>query len=102
MKFSTLGEYFQAVDVSSRAKSLSYPSLGGDFFTYTDRGQQYWSGMFTTRPALKYMIRHLQARLRSVHAFGCAVISATADGHAGSVGRVGRRCAQVTLAADAV
>ena len=53
VKWSTLTEYFDSI------KSHSFPSLSGDFFTYADRDDHYWSGYFTTRPYHKNFERFL-------------------------------------------
>ncbi len=37
----------------------------GDFFTYTDRENQYWSGYFTTRPYSKQLSRDASSALRT-------------------------------------
>lgn len=63
VKFATPGEYLEA---ASAAGSKTY-TLAGDFFTYNDRGEQYWSGFYTSRPFLKTAIRRLQMHLRSEH-----------------------------------
>ena len=68
IKFGTLKDYFEAVaqrsGVSPGEKPIDYPSLGGDFFTYADRDDHYWSGYFTSRSFYKHMDRELAAHLR--------------------------------------
>ncbi len=56
IKFATLTEYFDAlredvetdksgwIDYRSCLRDLHLPTLSGDFFTYADRKDHYWSG----------------------------------------------------------
>lgn len=61
-KFGTLQEYFDAVRAEKGPQE--FPSLSGDFFTYADRDQHYWSGYFTSRPYHKRLDRILLNYLR--------------------------------------
>ena len=53
IQFGTLEDYFSSVrnDVAAGGKKVEdfFPSLSGDFFTYADRDDHYWSGYFTSR-----------------------------------------------------
>ncbi len=57
-----LSEYFDAV----RASGTSWPVRNStDFFPYSPGGPQYWTGFFTSRPALKGWIRSREAVTRA-------------------------------------
>ncbi|KAI6218357.1 Alpha-mannosidase [Aphelenchoides fujianensis] len=65
-RFGTLREYFDLVDEKERAGKLDrLPSLSGDFFTYADHADHYWSCFFTTRPFYKHMDRTVQHFVRA-------------------------------------
>lgn len=75
-QFGTLEDYFrtlrqEAGDAESTEGSESplrvagFPSLAGDFFTYADRQQDYWSGYYVTRPFYKAVDRVLEHTLRA-------------------------------------
>jgi len=63
--FGNLTDYFTAV----RERMSQFPSLSGDFHVYSDvfsdGNPAYWSGYYSTRPALKKLSRQLAAKLRS-------------------------------------
>ncbi|KAL3875173.1 hypothetical protein ACJMK2_038101 [Sinanodonta woodiana] len=76
IQFGTLKDYFQALQGSSRGPRYQhYPSFSGDFFPYTDRDDQYWSGLYTSRPFHKRIARYLQALLRSAEIWFSLIIA---------------------------
>ncbi|XP_055587515.1 alpha-mannosidase 2 [Uranotaenia lowii] len=62
-RFATLQEYFDSIRSSFELDH--FPSLSGDFFTYADINNDYWSGYFTSRPFHKRQDRILLNYVRS-------------------------------------
>lgn len=69
MRFGSVGEYFQILHSQIGQSKSPEVSLSGDFFTYSDKENDYWSGYFTTRPFDKRMIRELMELLKTTEIF---------------------------------
>lgn len=65
IKFGTLSDYFQILDEHNSKTNKKVESFSGDFFTYADRNDHYWSGYFTSRPFNKRLDRLVESYLRS-------------------------------------
>lgn len=81
VRFGTLTDYFSALReragiVSQLPNAVQhvpagYPVLSGDFYTYADRDDHYWSGYFTSRPFYKGLDRIVEGYQRyiALHSF---------------------------------
>lgn len=71
-RYSTPIEYVSAKRLEDIEWPIKTSQEGDDFFPYADGPHQFWTGYFTSRPALKDQVRQMSARhnaIRQVQAF---------------------------------
>lgn len=93
IRWGTLNDYFVALEASLRSSRHPLPSLSGDFFPYSDRNSDYWTGYFTTRPFWKALSRQLEAAVRAADILFAMAAAAAAEGGRVGEGLTGRTCA---------
>ena len=66
-RFGTINDYMRLVNkyTYTHATKAKLPVVSGDFFPYTDRDEEYWTGYFTSRPFAKNLGRELETYLRA-------------------------------------
>uniref|UniRef100_A0A0K0ELU2 Alpha-mannosidase n=1 Tax=Strongyloides stercoralis TaxID=6248 RepID=A0A0K0ELU2_STRER len=74
VQFGTLNDYFNANDKSINEENIHIPIITGDFFTYSDRNEEYWSGYYTSRPFYKRFDRILMNYLISAEIIYSSII----------------------------
>lgn len=63
IKYAVLSDYFDAV---SAVPNVPWQQYSGDFFSYDDNDNSWWTGYFTSRTQLKGFVREGESFMRSV------------------------------------
>jgi len=83
-RFGTLKDYFdlllEKVAKEPDTSQRQLPTLSGDFFTYADRDDHYWSGYFTSTHFHKHLDRTLQHYLRAADILFTAAVQRRSGG----------------------
>ncbi|CAF0850007.1 unnamed protein product [Brachionus calyciflorus] len=69
IQWGTLKDYFDKLRENNEKYEIGISSFSGDFFTYADREDHYWSGYFTTRQFYKRLDRLAEGYLRTAEIF---------------------------------
>lgn len=96
--YSTPSCYLRAVHDAAQAAGRSWTTKTDDFFPYASDPHAYWTGYFTSRPALKGMIRQANSLLQAAK----QVHSRMAAGQADDQMLIAKRAVAVNQHHDAV
>lgn len=84
LQWGTLTNYFDSVEASAKLRGTeetrTFPTLTGDFFTYADRNDNYWSGYYASRPYYKRLSRVVESRLRAAELMFSWIMTRVHDG----------------------
>ncbi|KAL4220666.1 hypothetical protein ACF0H5_021061 [Mactra antiquata] len=71
IKFGTTREYFENIRGAENhsGDKMKFPTVSGDFFPYSDKENDYWTGYFTTRPWMKRFTREVEPLVRAADRF---------------------------------
>ena len=75
VKYSSPNAYVAAKRAEAKSGAVTWPVDEGDFFPYADGPHQFWTGYFTSRPALKGYVRASSSwfnAVRQAQAFAAA------------------------------
>lgn len=78
IKFGTIRDYFKSIEnhiyppfpaIDGFHQSAVFPVVSGDFFPYSDKNNDYWTGFFSNRPWLKKFVRVTESLLHAAETF---------------------------------